>query len=164
MSFNNFSEFKFIENSTIEYLSCGKLSDSVDVADKKLYVAALFALCVNSFQSDIITINEPLKYVGEQKIIAQELHLLKTPTAMNVLRNNFELDILISRAEMKIKDYFGITPLYLETLGDDELLMSIATDLPPEEALNKLHQFDNDWWIENEPLSDGKLCIDVVSI
>ena len=134
------------------------------MVDKKLYIATLFALCVNSFQSDIITINEPLKYVGEQKIISQELRLLKTPAAMNVLRNNLELDILVSRAEIKIKDYFGITPLYLETVGDDKLLMSIATDLPPEESLNKLHQFDNEWWIDNEPLSKGKLCIDVVSI
>ena len=164
MKFDNFSEFKFVGNSAIEYLSCTKLSDSIDITDKKTYIAMSLELCVNNFQSDVITINEPLKYISGQKIIAQELHLLKTPEAMAILRNNVELAILISRAELRIKDYFGFTPLYLEAVGKDELLMSIATKLPPKEALEKLHQFDNDWWIENEPLSKGRLCIDVVSI
>ena len=164
MKFDNFSEFKFVGNPDVEYLSCTKLSDFVDTADKKFYIATLFALCVNNFQPDVVTINEPLKYVNGQKIIAQELHLLKTPEAEAILRNDFNLNVLITCAEIKIKDYFGFAPLYLEAIGTDELLMSISTKLSPKEALEKLHQFDNDWWIKNEPLSKGKLCIDVVSI
>ena len=90
MKFDNFSEFKFVGNPDVEYLSCTKLSDFVDTADKKFYIATLFAFCVNNFQPDVVTINEPLKYVNGQKIIAQELHLLKTPEAEAILRNDFK--------------------------------------------------------------------------
>ena len=122
----------------------------------------MLATSFNNFSSDIITINQPLKYVGEQQIIVQEQHLVKTIEAVNILRENWDLAILVSRAEIKIKDYFGLTPLYLEAVGENELLLSIITEKSPKEALDKLHQFDNEWWIDNEELARGKLCIDVV--
>ena len=91
-------------------------------------------------------------------------NIIKTSEAAKILQENQELAILVSQAEIKLKNYFGHTSLYLETIEDGELLMSIATKLSPEDALKRLHQFDDEWWIENEPTANGKLCIDVVSI
>ena len=162
MFYDNFSKIDSIQNSSVEYLSGINLKDITSFSDKKTYIAMMLATSFNNFSSDIITINEPLKYVGEQQIIAQEQHLVKTIEAVNILRENWDLAILVSRAEIKIKDYFGLTPLYLEAVGENELLLSIITEKSPKEALDKLHQFDNEWWIDNEELARGKLCIDVV--
>ena len=162
MLYDNFSKIDSFQNHTIEYLSGIDLKDVTTLSDKKFYVAMALTISVNSFSNDVVTINEPLKYVGEQQIIAQEQHLVKTVEAVNILRENWDLAILISRAEIKIKDYFGLTPLYLEAVGENELLLSIITEKSPKEALDKLHQFDNEWWIDNEELAKGKLCIDVV--
>ena len=93
---------------------------------------------------------------------AELLRITATDEAVDVLRDNWDLAILISRAELKIKDYFGLVPLRLEVTEDNELLLSVITKKSPKEALEILHQFDNDWWIENEKLAKGKLCIDVV--
>ena len=116
----------------------------------------------HSFSSNII--NDSFKYVVEQKFFSQEQNLIKTAEADNILRENWALSILVSRAELKLKEYFGITPLYLEAVEDNKLLLSVSTDKSPPEALKKLHQFDDEWWIENEPLADNKLCIDVVFV
>ena len=43
-------------------------------------------------------------------------------------------------------------------------ILSFMSNTRNQEALEKLHQFDDEWWIENEPLADNKLCIDVVFI
>ena len=126
-------------------------------------IAVLFASVAHSFSNNVV-VNDSFKYVAEQYFIGQEQHSIKTDEAAEIFQKNWDLAILVSRAEIKLKDYFGITLVYLETVENCELLMSVATKLSPEEALNRLHRFDDEWWIENEPLAKGMLCIDVVSI
>ncbi len=158
----NFSKIN-PSNSEIKYLPIVNFSDDIATSNKKsCLIVAFIAMLSSPLSNDAITINDSLRYIGEQQIISQEIHLIKTDKAVDILRKNWDLHILISRAEIKIKDYFGLTPLYLETLGEDELLLSIITEKSPDEALDTLNKFDNEWWIENEKLAKGKLCIDVV--
>lgn len=158
----NFSKIN-PSNSEIKYLPIVNFSNAIGTSNKKSYlIVAFIAMLSSPLNNDAITINDSLRYIGEKQIISQEIHLIKTDKAVDILRKNWDLHILISRAEIKIKDYFGLTPLYLETLGEDELLLSIITEKSPDEALETLNKFDNEWWIENEKLAKGKLCIDVV--
>lgn len=163
MVYHNFSKIN-PSNSDIKYLPIVNFSDNAGNSNKKSYILAvcIATMLTSPLSNDAITINDSLRYIGEQQIISQEIHLIKTDKAVDILRKNWDLHILISRAEIKIKDYFGLAPLYLETLGEDELLLSIITEKSPEEALDTLNKFDNEWWIENEKLAKGKLCIDVV--
>lgn len=164
MKYDIFAKLDSGQNSNTEYLSNVNLNDITNLENKKICVAVAFLMSVTNFSEDITIINEPLKYISEQEIIAQENHLVKTDEAVDILRENWDLSILVARAEFKLKEYFGCTPLYLEAVGQQELLLSVTTNKNSEEALETLHKFDNDWWIENEPLAKGKLCIDVVLI
>ena len=119
--------------------------------------ATTFILPVNVVDTDF-------KYISEQYLIGQEQHIIKTREAANFLKENWDLSILIVRAEIKLKNYFGFTSLYLELVEKEKLLLSIATQLSPEKAEEKLHQFDDEWWIDNEPLAKDRLCIDVMPI
>ena len=160
----NFSKIDSPSNFEIKYLSTVNFNDNIVMSNKKSHLIAVFVATIltSPLGDNAITINDSLRYIGEPHIIAQELHLIKTDKAVDILKENWDLHILISRAEIKIKDYFGLTPLYLDSLGEDKLVLSIITEKSPEEALNKLDKFDNEWWIENEKLAKGKLCIEVV--
>jgi hypothetical protein len=46
-----------------------------------------------------------------------------------------------------------------EDLSTDQLVVSIATDLDPEQATNALDAFDEHWWWKSLRLMQGKLCI-----
>ena len=163
MIYLDFSEINSIASNVLEYLNPFKFDGSILPPDKNTAIIATFVISANTFANSAI-VNDTFNYTAEQKFFSQEHHLIKTEDAAKILQENWDLAILVSCAEIKLKDYFGLTPLYLEAVGEDEILMSISTSLPAKEALEKLHQFDNDWWIDNEPLAKGKLCIDVVSV
>ena len=163
MTYLDFSEINSVANRVMEYLNPFKFDGSVVPSDKSMAIVATFAVSAHIFGGTAV-INDSFKYVTEQEFFAQEQHLIKTTEAAVILRENWDLSILVFRAELMLKNYFGLTPLYLEEIEDNKLLMSVATDLPPSEALKKLRQFDDEWWIKNESLANGKLCIDVVSV
>ena len=89
--FDNFSKIDSDQNHSIEYLSGINLKDTTTLSDKKFYVAMALTISINSFSNDVVTINEPLKYVGEQQIIAQEQHLIK----LTILKNKKAIDKML---------------------------------------------------------------------
>jgi len=68
------------------------------------------------------------------------------------------LNIIIN----KINDYFDYAYLRLEYI-DDQLMLLIITDYSLEQALEKLAIFDEHWWIDNQYIANGKICIDIQS-
>lgn len=75
---------------------------------------------------------------------------------------------LLFEAYGQVKQHFGSQPfIFLEVVTDTEaaddreLYAFIPTHLPPEEALKKLEQFDNAWWLGAMGRAEGALCIDV---
>jgi hypothetical protein len=66
----------------------------------------------------------------------------------------FLIPVLLEAPE-KIRQYFPDSQLFLEVVPDAEvidwvqLVLSILTNLEPYKAVNKLHQLDRDWWLNN---------------
>ncbi len=76
------------------------------------------------------------------------------------------LEPLLVETYDKIGNYFGPQPeVVLEVVADPEadddreLFTFIRTSLPPQEALEKLDQLDENWWLDAGDQADGKLCI-----
>lgn len=76
------------------------------------------------------------------------------------------LEPLLVEAYNKLDDYFGPQPDVVlevvtdpEAIDDRELFAFIRTSLPSHEALEKLDQFDENWWLDAGDQVDGKLCI-----
>lgn len=44
---------------------------------------------------------------------------------------------------------------------DRELFAFVQTDLPHQEALARLEQLDEDWWLDASDRAQGKLCMHV---
>lgn len=74
---------------------------------------------------------------------------------------------LLLEAYEEIGYYFPCTQVFLEVVADPEaiddyqLVISIATNLAPDEAVNRLERFDEDWWLDTLDWAQGKLCINV---
>ncbi|CVK17529.1 hypothetical protein [Sporomusa sphaeroides] len=90
--------------------------------------------------------------------------------ACDFIRNNSFLLPLLETLHSKIFDYFTDAKLGLEVVKDPEikdesqLFLSIATSTNPEYAIEKLYEFDQQWWLANVHQAQGKLCLDVVFI
>ncbi len=75
---------------------------------------------------------------------------------------------LLFEAHRQIEKYFGPYPqVFLEVVTDPEatddreLAAFIRTNLPPDEALNRLERFDEGWWLEASHKARGNLCIHI---
>lgn len=72
---------------------------------------------------------------------------------------------LLVRAYIVIQTYFPQTLVFLAVMNDpdesdaDQIVVSIATHLHPEEAIERLDAFDQQWWLESAKQADGKLCV-----
>src|SRR5258708_21502076 len=65
-------------------------------------------------------------------------------------RNTFLADLLMRVADV-LPIYFADSPAVLEVVsdpessGDSQLVLFIATSLPPNQAMAALHRFDEEW-------------------
>jgi hypothetical protein len=72
---------------------------------------------------------------------------------------------LLKDCYQNLRKYFEDDSLFLEVIhdpmdNDDHLLLSIKiTDV--SKALDRLNQFDDDWWVNTSPKASGNLIIDV---
>jgi hypothetical protein len=74
------------------------------------------------------------------------------------------LSPLVREAQVKIKEYFPLSKLTLKVFTDSEdnyLTLLIATTLSVKEAIKKLDQFDEDWWMYNMDRARGKFSINL---
>lgn len=94
---------------------------------------------------------------------SQKSKIKMTDEAIEFLEKNSQVQSVLSQVEKEIEKYFSNAPLYLEVSDDDFLLLMIAVDDTVENALKKLWQFDNEWWLAHKDLADGKLCVDVMA-
>lgn len=72
---------------------------------------------------------------------------------------------LLFEAYVEIERYFSHPLVYLSVAADpeefttDQLVVSIATTLNPEDAVHALGEFDKAWWLNSLKRAQGKLCI-----
>ncbi len=75
--------------------------------------------------------------------------------------------VLVSEAHRRIRDHFPEGEIFMEVLSDPsypngkELLISISTSLPPNEAIRVLDAFDDEWWLSASTCSTADICIKV---
>jgi hypothetical protein len=102
-------------------------------------------------------------------LVIEHWYTLRQPDeVLAFLEENPFLVSLLIEAYSPIQHYFPDSNLFLEMFADPEstddhqlLVALIATHLSPEEALIKLDQLDEDWWLDVMDRAQGKLCINV---
>jgi hypothetical protein len=83
-----------------------------------------------------------------------------------LVKDSFLFPLLLEAYD-KISNYFGeSSKVFLEVVtdpeaGDEELLISIHTNLRPDEAFNKLSQLDKEWWLDTPTYARKKICVDL---
>jgi hypothetical protein len=112
-----------------------------------------------------------VKAIEGNKKMAQlkNLYVLRDEnTIHSFLQEYAHLVDLLLEAYQHIEIYFGSNPrVFLEVVIDPEatndrqLVAYIRTDLPPDEALSKLQQLDERWWLDAMDRSEGKLCVHI---
>ncbi len=98
----------------------------------------------------------------------QSFYIFREPGAvLRFLERNKFLPPLLVDAYREIRKYFPDSQIFLEVdtdpenRNDQQLVVFIATNLSPKAALQKLKQFDEDWWLDALDRAQRKLCINV---
>jgi len=88
---------------------------------------------------------------------------------LEFLEVNPDIAPLIAATYYQIPFYFESAPLVLRVEDgfdeDDEepqLALYIPTDLPPAEALAKLRELDQNWWLDAMDLAHGKMTVNIM--
>ena len=95
--------------------------------------------------------------------------IYKTEEATNFLKFRPYFNKFLYQVTEKVDKYFNNPKLYLRLIhepdfDEEELLLSIVTEKTPEEALEILKKFDNEWWIDFSHSYGNKLNIDVMTV
>jgi len=113
--------------------------------------------------------NSSIVLIAQSEVkVLEQLYIFKRRTeVLRFLDRNPFLAPLLLEASEKATHFFPASQLSLEVISDFEmddssqLLASITTHLPVDTALDKLNEFDANWWLEVAGQASGKLCIDV---
>lgn len=93
----------------------------------------------------------------------KRFYVFREPTeVLEFLEKHPFLVPLLLEAPARIRQYFPDSPLFLQYVpdpeSDDEKLVAyIATNLAPEEAIDTLEQFDDNWWVDVEERAQDKM-------
>jgi hypothetical protein len=91
--------------------------------------------------------------------------IIDSPEVSDFLDKHQELFSIILEAETQIRKYFLNDRLSLKIVTDPEianwknLMITIHTKLNADQALDRLKQLDNDWWLDVFSQVGGKLNI-----
>lgn len=100
----------------------------------------------------------------------EKLYILRERSdVLKFLDNHPFLVPVLLQAPEKISDYFPGDPIFLEVVIDPELIspdddtmfIIIASNIDPDESLDRLWQLDENWWLKASRLSQNKLEINV---
>ncbi len=94
----------------------------------------------------------------------EQLYSFRNRTAViQFIQEHSSLVSLLGEIPGKLQNYFPKEPLFLEVIADPEavnnaqLVVFVSTCLGPDEAMERLERFDNDWWLDALDRADGKL-------
>jgi len=93
-------------------------------------------------------------------MFSEKYKLRKANEIGDFLSGNDYLIPLVSDAYGHLQKYFPGSPIFIEVERGD-LVISVGTKLSPEQAIKKLDEFDEDWWLDACIDSRAKLCITV---
>lgn len=105
-------------------------------------------------------VNYPRFFRNEEKKFLSEM----SEETARFLRSDKDFSTNFISVEKKVSEFFNNPPLFLEITPEKDFLLLIGIKDTPENALRKLREFDAEWWIDNEKITGGKLCVDVICI
>jgi len=99
----------------------------------------------------------------------EQLYILKNPdVVLAYLETEPFLVPLLIEVRQQIRRYFADSSAVLEvfdyqddTIAERQLHLSIMTQLPVDEALDRLNQFDTNWWLDKARRTQRKLSVDI---
>jgi len=99
----------------------------------------------------------------------EQLYILRRRSeVIKFLEDNSFLFPTLKEAYRQIRNYFGKSvQLILEVItdpevaGEQELVIFVHINIPPDEVFKKLEQLDEEWWLDAPANARGKVCIDV---
>jgi len=104
----------------------------------------------------------------QTRLISKLFDFARPQEVLRFLDEHTFLIPLLLEAYRKIAEVFGpASTVVLEVMTDPEapdhreLFAFIRTSLPPDEALRKLDELDQGWWLNEADQARGKLCIHV---
>ena len=94
----------------------------------------------------------------------QDQYAIESDSVYRFLDTHLELSDLLLEAAEQIQAYFPDSQRYLEVDIDPEttevkLLLSIEPQFDFDEAVNRLEQFEQDWWLDNFNRAESRLTI-----
>lgn len=91
--------------------------------------------------------------------------LTKPSEVLEWLEKQPSLVALLLEVSAKINNYFPDSQCFLEVvidpevINDAQLVVFISPNLSPDEAVHKLEQFEDDWWLDASYQTQGKLSV-----
>jgi len=107
-----------------------------------------------------INIHDTYKLGFMMTIFGDQYKLRRANEIRDFLNDNNYLIPLVSDAYSNLQKYFPGSAVFMEVERGD-LVISVVTELSPEEATSKLYQFDEDWWLDACIDSRARMCITV---
>jgi len=108
--------------------------------------------------NNLISDSDNLNYT---MALYNNMYVLRNPTEIReFLKNNKYLISLVSEAHQELQRFFPSSLLSMK-VHQNELVVAVMTSLPPEDADEKLDNFDEEWWIDALTRSNARLCITV---
>lgn len=80
------------------------------------------------------------------------------PDIRRCLEGNDNLVPLLYDIHKRMQKYFPNSPLSMRVLQND-LIVSVGTTFNPEEAMDRLDRFDDDWWLDKSLALDSSTSI-----
>lgn len=118
---------------------------------------------------NLVKEQEPYRLVPEnERLSLDKIYIYrKKEEVLNYLGTNNYFENLLIEAFTKIEDFFPQSKLFLEVVCDPEeensehLVLFIKTSLTPVEAINRLNQLDEQWWIDASSKTECTLSINL---
>lgn len=89
------------------------------------------------------------------------LYVMINPTKIkDFLKANRYLISLVSEAHQELQRFFPHSPISMK-IHQNELVVAVKTSISPEDADERLNNFDDEWWIDASTRSNARLCITV---
>jgi hypothetical protein len=103
-----------------------------------------------------------LKYISENYLFRNKKQVFAF-----IQENPYLIDLLVD-AYQKIQYFFSsCTEVFLQIVGepessnDKQLIAWISLSLNPDEAIARLDQFDEEWWLDEMERAQDKLCFTI---
>lgn len=127
----------------------------------------LLAIARDYFESVAAYSVEPSATATASALAAAGYRLRRSSQVLEFLASESALIPTVTGASPRIREHFPDADLVLEFMPDPEvpasaqLLILIHTNLPVDEALDKLDLVDENWWFDTSHDARGRLCVDV---